>query len=172
MRKLTVAVFLLLIAISVGLIGCGGGGRNAETSNNPPNTTAKTKATVFLSLNGSSIGATIGGADVTLRLPVGVSVKSSVSPITDAGVVVAASQMGANPYVYSTYDASNNTVQLIVLSQIATGFSSGSLATVHCDIASGYNPAPALFAIVTSTVSDINFNLIPDMIASASVVIE
>ncbi len=99
------------------------------------------QAIVKIMTSGNTQGAQIGGIDVTLDLPPGVSVKATPDAqnpnvlVTDSGVVVASgAAAGPNTLVTGTYTASPNRVYVHVAN---AGFGTGEFATVTCDLATG-----------------------------------
>lgn len=147
-KKTGVAIFLTLV-----LSACGGGsGGGVGTA--PP---APAKAIVKLSTSGPG-DARIGGVDVTLALPDGVTVKSASNPPeTDAGAVVPSGQAAANSFVASVFTAgSPGTVHIALMNGNADGFGNGEFATITCELAPGATPVASDFTVLSSTVSDIN----------------
>jgi hypothetical protein len=156
----TLAISMILL-ISVALTSCGGAGGNSNNDNGTNNgsTTFPTKAVVKLSTGGSlPSGAQIGGIDVTVTLPQGVTLKSTTSLTTDDGVVMASGAATNNTQVLATYSAATGTAPGHVRILIANpnGFGIGEFATVNGEIASGATVLQAGFGISDLTAKDLN----------------
>lgn len=84
------------------ITNCGGGGGGG--GNNPPS--RPTTATLILLTSGTlPAGTKIGGVQVSVNLPAGVTVESTANPPeTDAGVVVGSGIASNNSTVLATYD--------------------------------------------------------------------
>ena len=100
-RIMTTGLLMALFGI-ISLSGCGSGGGDGVTQ---PMT-----AVLKISTQGTlPSGTQIGGIDVTIALPTGVTVKSVTSPPeTDSGVVVTSGVAAANSTVLSTYTAATS----------------------------------------------------------------
>ena len=122
--------------------------------------TQPTKAVVKIAMTGTlPTGTLIGGIDITVSLGPGVTAKSTSNPPeTDAGVVVASGVASTNALILATYTPSSGsahgTARLLVIK--SSGFGTGEFATVHGDIAAGYNPTSADFTVNALTVIDLN----------------
>ena len=104
-------------------------------------------------------GTQIGGIDVTIALPTGVTVKSVTSPPeTDSGVVVTSGVAAANSTVLSTYTAatSTSTGKVRVLLANSNGFGTGEFMTINCDIALGSTPTASDFSLSGFVAKDLN----------------
>ena len=159
MKKSThVSMYLTLALLSA--CGSGGGGAPAE----PP-----TKAIVKLSTSGAA--SQIGGVDVTIGLPTGVTVKATASPPeTDNGVVVASGQAAVSSTLIATSGA--GTVRIVLVNSGTNGFGTGEFATITCDLAEGTEPTAGDFTVQAAMVSDINGNSISGATVAAGVVLE
>ena len=154
---------LLLTVIATAACGGGGGGTSAEQP---------TKAIVKLSVTGAA--SQLGGVDVTLSLPAGVTVKSTTAqPETDNGVVVASGQAAANSLVASTYTAGwPGIVHIVLVNGNTNGFGTGEFATITCDLASGNEPSASDFTVQSSSVNDINGSSISGAAVTVGVTLE
>ena len=122
------------------------------------------KAVVKIRTTGAlATGARIGGIEIVLALPAGVSVKTVPNGSvyhefeTAPGVVVASgAAAGSNPLV-ALYTPMTNTVRIALVNP--DGFGIGEFVTVNCDIAPGTNVAPSGFS--TSGFSALNLDGTP-----------
>jgi len=146
MRYFRHGVFLLAALF---IAACTGGGGGA-----PQPTTAVVK---LLTVGTLASGIQIGGIDVTLHLPSGVTVKTETKPPqTDSGVVIASGvTTTTNSYLISTFTPSTNDVRILVVNSDGFGFATGEYVTVNCDIASGSHPVPTDFTVTSMTVKDL-----------------
>ena len=114
MKQITLSGLLILILALFVTAGCGVKNNDQTPTpppvNTQPTTTQPTTATVTILSQGTS--TQIGGIDVTLVLPSGVSVKSTADSTnasvqdTNAGVVAASgAAAGANTDTIATYSA-------------------------------------------------------------------
>ena len=142
----------MLAVLSV--FGCGGGGGGTPP---PPQPTI---AVIKISADGTLPQDTaIGGVNITLNLPSGVTVKASpsVNPdvlITDPGVVVPSGAAVNASAPENRYDAATKQVTISVVQ--ADGFLTGEFVTVTCDIAVGSFPKAADFSLGTFQAYGIN----------------
>ncbi len=121
-----------------------------------------TTATVKIMATGTlASGVLIGGIDVNLTLPAGVTVKATADAInpavmvTDANVVVASGvAIGANTLTTATYDASTSTAVIHLAND--TGFTTGEFVTINCDIAAGSVPTATSFGVSGLNAVDLN----------------
>ena len=150
-RIMTTGLLMAMFGI-ISLSGCGSGGGGGVTQ--------PTTAVLKISTQGTlPSGTQIGGIDVTITLPTGVTVKSVTSPPeTDSGVVVTSGVAAANSTVLSTYTAatSASTGKVRVLLANSIGFGTGEFLTVHCDIASGSTPIASDFSLSGFVAKDLN----------------
>jgi hypothetical protein len=169
--KRLIASMLMLCTMSF-LPACGGGGGGAAPASAP------TTAIVNILTSGTlASGALIGGIDVTLNLPAGVSVKATpdgANPdvlVTDSGVVaVSGVAAGTNTTAIGTYTASPNSVAIHVVN--ADGFGTGEFVTITCDIAAGTSPAPSDFTVSAAAVKDLNGAAVSGMTAALNVTLK
>jgi hypothetical protein len=96
-----------------------------------------------------------------LTLPAGVSVKATADltnpavMVTDAGVVAASGvAAGANTIATATYNATAGTVSIHLAND--TGFATGEIVTVTCDIAAGSFPTASGFSLSGFNAVDLN----------------
>jgi hypothetical protein len=157
MKKISLLIQLMLITGLTTMIGCGGGGGGGAA---PPST----KAIVTLSTAGTlPAGTQIGGIQVTVNLPAGVTARASLysagssTMITDAGVITAsgtaAGSTTSGVYLAGTA-ASTYKINMGVVN--GSGFSTGEFAQVSCDIAAGSSPVAADFSLSSFTAVDLN----------------
>ena len=152
---MTTGLLMALFGI-ISLSGCGSGGGDGVTQ--------PTTAVLKISTQGTlPSGTQIGGIDITIALPTGVTVKSVTSPPeTDSGVVVTSGVAVANSTVLSTYTAATSASagNVRVLLAISNGFGMGEFMTIYCDIASGSTPAASDFSLTGFAAKDLNGVLI------------
>ena len=159
----------MILAASMLLSGCGGGGANTGGENTHP---AK-KSVVKISLAGTlPADMLIGGIDIIVSLASGVSVKSSSAPPeTDAGAVVASGVAIANSLLFSTYapaaGITPGKVHLLIAN--TSGFGIGEFATLIGDISAGSDPVSADFTGTSLTVTDVNGAPITGLAAALAV---
>lgn len=141
------SITLLSLAV-VGLFGCGGGG--SSTSTQP------TAAVVKLISAGTP--TTVGGIDLTIALPAGVSVRSAITPTTDDGVVTASGVAATGSYIYgiSTAATSTGPATLKIVLVNAAGFGDGEFCTVNGSLEAGYSPSAADFTLQSFVAYDLN----------------
>jgi hypothetical protein len=148
MKRTTFSSVMLLMSLLL-FAGCNSGGNSGGggVAQQP------TKATVKIAVAGTlPVSSTIGGVDLSLTLPTGVTVKSSIGSLSalvpDAGTVAASGVAASNSKVYAVYTAAARTVQGTVRILLAntTGFAAGEFVTVKCDIASGNTPTTTDFS--------------------------
>ena len=164
-RKIVKKAILILSIVSLVMIflviGCGGGGGGGGGTAPP------TKAVVKVSSVGPST-TVLFGAQATVHLPTGVSVKTYLNSTLTATDVVVASGVSTQAYpVLGTYNAVNGTVNVYVFK--ATGFPTGEFATIDCDIATGVKPQASDFSVTDLLVSDSTGTFISGLQPSISV---
>lgn len=96
-------------------------------------------------------GSYLAGIDVTVQLPVGVSVSADANNVVSAGVVTASgvatdSSVTIVAYVPATATAPA-TLEFLITSSAQGGFGVGEFATVNCLIAAGNFPTQAQFIL-------------------------
>ncbi len=173
--------FILPFAVFTALASCSSSSRstNGGTNTAPPTSAVIVFAT---SVSGTLPANTvITGYDLTFTLPSGVTVKSSVPPTTDDGVVQATGAASGSMItaVYSPATGAGNGTVRIMLAD-AEGFNAGEFSTVVCDIADGHQPDPSDFyhgqmSLAVSgydTATDTTVNLTAELSLSASVTIQ
>jgi hypothetical protein len=157
MKKTSLFVQLMLITGLAAMIGCGGGGGGDAAPQ-------YTKAIVTLSTTGTlPAGTKIGGIQVTVNLPAGVTAKASLysagssTLVTDTGVITA-SGTASGSYTSGVYLANTaaSTYKISMGIVNANGFSTGEFAQVSCDIAAGSSPTAADFSLSNFAVVDLN----------------
>ena len=134
------------------ITACGDGGGSTGT--------LPTKSVVKLLTAGTlPAGTLIGGIDITVSLPSGVTVASTANPPeTDAGVAVASGEATSNSTILATYVPPSGTTPAKARLLIAntSGFVVGEFVTVNGDITAGNTPQAADFFVTSFTVSDLN----------------
>ena len=169
--KKTLILGLLVSLIAVfALGGCKGTTDDAL----PTTATIKIMATGTL-----GAGVFIGGIDVNLALPAGVTVKATadeISPsvmVTDAGVVAASGvAAGANTLATATYTAGVVAIHLAKVNDDDTGFAAGEFVTVNCDIAAGSVATASSFGLSGFNAVDLNGAPIAGLIAGYTAAIQ
>jgi hypothetical protein len=161
---------LLILAISATVLSaCGGGGGGSAVLPLP------TTATISISTSGTlDPGVMIGGINVSLVLPSGVTVKStpdalnpSVS-VTNPGVVIVSGVTGTNATApYNTYDVADRKLNIYVIDP--GGFGTGEFVKVRCNITLGDTPESSSFGLVDFSPKDINGNDIAGLTAGFTV---
>ena len=164
--KKTSLIFIISSILTFTLnVGCGSSGGNNNGGNGTP---PPTVAVVKISTLGSPSVTPLIGAQATVRMPAGVSVKTFLnSTQTGSNVVIASGNAVAADLVMGVYSSASGTVNVYVTK--ASGFASGEFATVNCDIASGASPNAADFSVTELIVSDSNGNLITGLTPSIAV---
>jgi hypothetical protein len=158
---LAVLSFFLLIAG-----GCGGGGKGtAAQPAAPPVTTA----VVTLNTKGTlPPGSTIGGIDVVLNLPPGVTAKADKTGATQAGVVVPSGvAQGAISVAKFTPGEGAAAGQVRIAIIKTDGFGAGEFVRVKLDV-NGSPPRESDFSTAGLSVTDINGATISGLTATPS----
>jgi len=123
-------------------------------------TPSSTHTRAVVKLDTTGVSGQIGAVDVTITLPIGVSVQhASNPPETDPGVVAASGQALSGSVVASTYNNTAKTVRIMLVNP--SGFSAGEFVTLNTDLATGAAPLSADFAISAISVMDLNGQSIP-----------
>jgi len=134
--------------------GCGGGG-----GGNTPPPPQPTTAVVKIYTTAIDPATSIGAADVTLRLPAGVTIDAVQHPVNnlilvaDVGVVVpsgSATGSSADEIVYSP-----TTAEVFVKVISVNGFSVGEFVTVNCKVATGSFPKESDFSVADPAARDL-----------------
>jgi hypothetical protein len=134
-----------------------------------------TTATLLLSVSGTlSADSLIGGVDITVSLPSGVTAQSSASPpLTDSGVAVpSGAASGATLMATYTPVSGGTSAAVRVLLADANGFAAGDVAIVNCDITPGSSPREDQFAVTAVQVKDLNGAIIQGMTAVVTATIQ
>ncbi len=149
--KKTALSSLMVFALTLTLLaacGSGGSGGGGVTVSQP------TTAVLTLSTAGTiPATTTINAYDVTVTLPAGVTVKSSVNaPLTDDGVVTATTGTASNITILGVYTAATGTfpgkvkISIINFDPITgAGFDPGPFCKVNGNIAAGHYPTASSF---------------------------
>jgi hypothetical protein len=135
---------------------------SAQNTTGVTGNTAATSITVKLSTKGTlAVANSIGGVELTLNLPVGVSIANTAgdaaASVAASGEAVTGSTVGAN-----FVDATPDTVKVIVVKQ-PVGFGIGEFATVTLTKTAGSVVTPAHIVVTgfkaVNGVVDVNGNL-------------
>jgi hypothetical protein len=131
---LAMSVFSALV-----LFGCGGGGGGGSSTPQPP---AGTNIIATIGLTGTlNAGQSIGGVDVVLNLPAGVSAVADGTGETAAGVVVpVGGAAGSLPVGKYTAAAGGNPGTVRVVLVKTAGFSTGDFVTINLAYTAGSKP--------------------------------
>ena len=161
-------ISFLMITLIIGCSGGGGGGNDSGGNSNSNGTLPPTAAVIKISTLGSPSVTPLTGAQVTVHMPTGVSVKTFLdSTQTGTNAVVASGNAVPADLVIGAYSSTSGTVNVYVTK--ASGFASGEFATVTCDISSGSLLQAADFSVTDLIVSDSVGNLITGLTPSIAV---
>jgi hypothetical protein len=156
MNKKALAILLISFLAIALTIGCGGGGDLWSPS----------KAVLKIRTVGVASTLPLGGAQVTLQMPAGVSVQTMPnSTQTGTNVIVASGTATPADLVFGVYSA--GTVSFAIIK--VAGFSVGEFATVNCDLAGDVVPSVSSFSVLYQAVSDSAGNLITGLTTSIDV---
>lgn len=152
----------------VGVAGCGGGGGGDDDGN---------VSAVKASLGTAGLlegGQQIGGVQMTLHIPLGVTVKTDpqTGEVSNEVVrLIGAATSGTS--VGAVYVAPSETAQgeLQFLVVNAYGFAPGEIIEIQLDITAGYFPVASDFSLSEFTASDLDGNLLTDLVATMTATI-
>ena len=153
MKKTTLSVLLIFIIVLFANAGCGKKHDDALP------------ATAFVKIISQGTHTQIGGINVTVVLPSGVSVKATPDStnaavqVTNPGVVVASGvAAGANTNTLATYSAATTSTPGKVMVNLfnANGFGAGEFVTIQCDIATGNFPQATDFSVTLVKAVDLD----------------
>jgi len=156
MKKTTLSGLLIFILALFTIVGCG--------ENNDDETQPIQPTTATLKIMSQGTSTQIGGINVSVALPAGVTVKAIADGdklVTESGVVVVSgitAAAGTNTLATATYTAATPTAPGTVMVQVANadGFGTGEFVTINCDIAAGNNPKATDFTVTLVQAVDIN----------------
>jgi hypothetical protein len=136
MKKLSFANTCLLTLVILFLSACGGGGGGGAAA---PQSRTAVVTLGTATTQAILAGTTINGYDLTIELPTGVTVRSSVTPTTDPGVVVT-SGTATWSTIASVYTAAIGTttpgkVRIMIANE--NGIAAGEFSKVTCIVAAG-----------------------------------
>ena len=168
MKRTMITKLMILLSAVLVLSSCGSSGGGGDSGGG---TTQLTTAIVKLTTTGTLPSTTqIGGIDVTLQLPQGVTVKSTTNPPeTDSGVVTASGVAASNSSLVSTFTTSTRIVHILLANP--NGFGTGEFATVNCSIAAGSSPKQTDFSVSTMITKDLTGNSISGLTAGLTATI-
>lgn len=140
--------FALAALTMLALFGCGGGGGDGGGGGGGGPTAVLTLAL--------PTGTVIGGVDVTMNLPAGVTAKADTAGLPDSGIVVV-SGAAAGGFVGAKYTAASGSApgQIKIAVIKADGFNGGEFVTVNFDF-TGDPPAASGFTVAALSVVDLN----------------
>ena len=161
MERRMLAGLAVLSAMVLTICGCAGVGKGVPAQ--------PSVAVLTLSTQGSlAPGSSIGGVDVTVNLPTGVTAKADRTSATMEGVVVASGGAQGAPSAAKFTPAEGTAparVRLVLVKP--AGFGTGEFATLNLDI-SGAPPRPPDFSTSGLSVSDVNGTAITGLTAALS----
>ena len=167
MEKRKLAGLAVLSAMVLTICGCAGVDKGVPAQ--PAVAVLPTVAVLTLSTQGSlPPGTAIGGIDVTVNLPPGVTAKADKTSATMEGIVVASGGAQGAPSAAKFTPAEGSApsrVRLVLVKP--AGFGTGEFATLNLDI-SGAPPRPADFSTSGLSVSDTNGTAINGLTAALS----
>lgn len=144
-------IILFCFSLSLLLTACGGGGGTPAPA--PP----PTKAILKVSTANIPANTKIGGAQISIVLPLGVS-PSVLSGNDASGSVVTSGNASSGSITLSSYDASSRTLTPGTIS--GTAFDPGEFLTITCSIASGTTITAADFPTQATVISIFDENAI------------
>jgi len=163
---------MMISFIVISLTACSGGGGSSA---------APSKAVLTLSTSGTlSPGTTIGGIQVDVDLPLGVTAKASGATAnpsvmeTDSGVVTAAGAAAGADFVHGMYMAGATPTVYRVNANVlksAGGFTTGDFAKVSCGFV-GQNPVVTDFHTANFKAVDLNGTAIAGLTVSVALSIQ
>lgn len=152
MRIILAGCLTLLVSV---FAGCGDSGTSPATVQ--PAIVQPTTAVLKLSSQGAS--PALAGIGITVKLPAGVSVKTTADGAVDSSVVtvsgVAVPGSVATPVYTPATATTPGTLRFVVASTAAGGFGVGEFATVTCAIAPGSFPMATDFGLADFTPADL-----------------
>lgn len=148
----------LLSAIIATMCGCAGTAKGGASPSAMP--AASTMVLAMSTQGNLPPGSSIGGIDVTLHLPSGVTVKADKTSETLPGVVVASGVAQGAPLVAKfTPAAAGAPGQVRIALLKLSGFGTGEFATLRLDVG-GPSPLVTNFGTAKTTITDINGTII------------
>ena len=139
MKKIKIIIGIVTM---VAIYGCGGsGGSNGSSGSSGTDVFPAGKATLsFTAMSTAKLPASISGIDISLNLPVGMTVgtESGSSGVVSSASIASGSALSRTGLAYGTYSASSNKVHLI-MATTSTTFRSGEFLRLTCSVAQNSN---------------------------------
>ena len=164
--KGTIRLILGMILIAAGIAGCGGGGASGTVGG---------KAITAARMPYSATGPTVAGLQMTINIPLGITVQLdhdsgqvAKSVVHLSGATDPANALVTVDYVPAT---SSKSGKLEILVADPAGFTVSENVTIQLDVTPGFNPKPSDFSISDFIVSDIDGNTVSDLSPTFTVVI-
>ena len=140
--KNTLRAILFSLSLALLLSACGGGGGGDNGGGTAPPTIIPTKALLKVSTANVPSGTLLGGVQISIVLPAGVT-PSVLSGNDATGSVAASGNAVGSMAPFAGYNASTNTLTTAVIN--LAGFASGEVMTITCSIAAGTTVTAANF---------------------------
>ena len=153
----TLRAILFSISLTLLMSACGGGGGGDNGGGTTPPTTTPTKAILKVSTANVPSGTLLGGVQISIVLPAGVT-PSVLSGNDATGSVAASGNAVGSMAPFAGYNASTNTLTTAVIN--LAGFASGEVMTITCSIAAGTTVTAANFPPQATETSVVDLNLI------------
>lgn len=157
MNKTVRAICSLSLAVLLSACGGGGGGSAPAPAPAPTPTPAPTKAILKVSTANVPTGTLVGGIQISIILPAGVT-PAVLSGNDASGSVAASGKAVSGVLAVSSYDAVTRTLTPGTIS--GTGFAAGEFLTITCLIASGTTVTAASFPTQATIITIFDSNSI------------
>ena len=138
MNSYKIIAFIVVMSALL-LSGCGGGGGTSGGGSS-----GGTSVVLALSTQ-SATPVTIGGIQLVVTLPPGVSLKTDTSGVLLSNVVQLSGVLSSADFFVPTYEKTAGTLSIGITKD--AGFGLGEFLTISCDVASGFTPSPADFLL-------------------------
>jgi hypothetical protein len=145
-------IALIVVMSALLLSGCGGGGGSAGSAGSAGGAGgAGGGSSVVLALSTQNTApVTIGGIQLVVTLPVGVSLKTDTNGVLLSNVVQQSGVLSNADFFHPTYDKTTGTISVGITKD--AGFGLGEFLTISCDVAAGFSPHLADFILTNVTV--------------------